>query len=190
VNAYSRAVGVDPQFAEAYFNRASALERNRERKGAIADFQKVLALASAAPELKEAARARLAQLGATAARPTPAQRRLRVVLHYADAEDLKTLEPVVRALRKTGATVDAPEPKFDRGAGQVRFFYAQDEKAAAEVRALVQSELARSGTPLRLGLPFRDAAQFPGVQPGTVEVWLPPLSAPVGVAPIEQMSKY
>lgn len=189
INAYSRAIELDAQFAEAYFNRGAAFERGRERKRAIADFVRVLALPSAGPELKEAARARLDQLGATAARPAPAQRRVRVVLHYADPRDASAIEPLVRALRTADFVLDAPEQRDDQTGGQVRFFFPQDENAAGEVRTTVQSQLARAGTPLRLALQFRDAKEFPGVRPGTIEVWLPSLSAPVGVSSREQAVK-
>jgi tetratricopeptide (TPR) repeat protein len=186
ISAYSRAITVDPKFAEAYFNRGAAFERSGERKQAIDDFQRVIALPSATPQMKQAGQARLAQFGVTVTAATPAQRRLRVTLHHTDPDDARTADALARSLRKSGYAVDQPERRFGEPGGQVLFFFPQDEKAAAEVRSLVQSQIARAGTAVRLEVLYRDAKLFQDMQPGTVEVWLPPLSAPVGVAPIEQ----
>jgi len=198
VNAYDRAIRIDEQFAEAYFNRGVARERIGERPAAIADFERVTGLPSADPQMKQAAIARLTQLGATARPEAAPERRTRVAIQFSDADDETGVAELARSLLRAGFAVDRPQVADGPTQGFVRFYYPQDEKVAAEVRDRIQSQLAARGTVLRLGLRLTDAKQLAAEQPssrpeiprpGTVEVWLPSLSTPLRDIPIQQQRK-
>jgi tetratricopeptide (TPR) repeat protein/cellulose biosynthesis protein BcsQ len=191
-HAYDEAIKVDAQFAQAYFNRGALLERiPQRRQEAIADFRRVLALPSADQQMKQAAGARLRQLGATAPQASQTARAVRVALHYADPADERAAGSLGASLRRKGYAVDQPEQRYGGAAGQVRFFFPQDEAAAVAIRDQLQTEIAKTGNPVRLGVIYRDAKQFENVQPGTVEVWLPSLSAPLGeAAPPQAVKRY
>jgi hypothetical protein len=64
-----------------------------------------------------------------------------------------------------------------RTSGDVRYFFPQDEKAAAEVRDRVELAFAQEGYKLRLHLLPLDAMRFKKDRPGDIEVWIPPLGA-------------
>jgi hypothetical protein len=59
----------------------------------------------------------------------------------------------------------------------VRYFFPQDEKAAAEVRDRVELAFAKEGYKLRLELLPLDAKRFAKEGAGDIEVWIPPLGA-------------
>lgn len=103
----------------------------------------------------------------------------RVALHYADASDQPVVEQVNAALTEalTGLTVDRPERAAARTAGDVRYFYPADEKLAQRVKRATETALGKQNISVSLTLLSRSAKAFPTAQAGTIEVWLPSLTA-------------
>ena len=64
-----------------------------------------------------------------------------------------------------------------RTSGNVRYFFPQDERAAAQVRDRVERALSQGGYTLRLSLLPLDATRSKKEKPGDLEVWIPPLRA-------------
>lgn len=88
-----------------------------------------------------------------------------------------------RAMQWTGRSRPTAEPPARC------VFFPQDEAAAVAIRDQLQTDIAKTGNPVRLGVIYRDAKQFKNVRPGTVEVWLPSLSAPLGEAALPKAAK-
>jgi tetratricopeptide (TPR) repeat protein len=192
VSAYTRALQADPTATGALFNRAVVKERQGDRAGAVADFQAVVASPSSDRTFSQAAAARLQKLAPMLPTPTKVQNappRLVVHLKYVAPGDRQVVSDLLAALKDISrketssrrARFEFPsQPELAEGlaTSEVRYFFPKDEEAALEVRSLVEAELARRGTPLRLVPRLVSYGEKAGVGPGTLEVWLPSLSDP------------
>jgi tetratricopeptide (TPR) repeat protein len=186
--AYDRAIELDATLAQAFFNRASLRQRQHDRAGAVEDFRTVLALRTATSSLKTSAATRLRELNAAPAPGADTSGPVRVTVHYVAERDSEAVARLSRQLEsqlqalggRRFVIAGAAERLGVRVRGDVRYFYPQDEEAAYTVRDHVQRILAKQGTPVELALRTLDARSFPRAAPGEVEVWIPPLGAPVG----------
>jgi hypothetical protein len=111
----------------------------------------------------------------------------RIVLHYSDPDDQRTILDLNAWLSETLKPLQVMRPEFVRvrSTGDVRYFFPDDEKLAVRVKDATEFALAQSGYKIPLKLLRRDAANYPNAQQGTVEVWLPAL----GRSPYAQRSK-
>jgi hypothetical protein len=119
----------------------------------------------------------------TGPRQTSAQPRIveRVFLHYNDGADAGLVEKLQMALASDlgKGRVMAPQLVSAPSNGDVRYFFREDEKLARRVKDSVEEALAGLGYKIGLSILFRDSRDYTDAKPGTVEVWLPPLSRPL-----------
>jgi Flp pilus assembly protein TadD len=172
---YAKAIALRKDYVEAYLKRGALLQRMGRRDAAIADYRMVAAMTTG--DTRTLAESRLAQLGYKA---TPADARMtRVFVQYVERPDAQLVTRVEKALAQIPGVVvqGSEEISGRRTSGDVRYFFPQDEKAAAEVRDRVELAFAQEGYKLRLHLLPLDAKRFRKEQPGDVEVWIPPLGA-------------
>lgn len=186
IAAYTKTIALDDDFVEAYFNRAEALLQLGKRNDAIADFKKVQALPSAEPQMKKASLTRLEQLGAAATAAKISDNGIRVSIQYAEKSDADFASKVVGLLTQAGYRKTQTQLAPGTSIGQIRYYYAQDEQAASDVRRRVSDALAKRGKAVSLSLVRVDQKRTSSVGVGTIEVSLPPLSAPVAVAPMRR----
>jgi tetratricopeptide (TPR) repeat protein len=177
---YEKAIELRPDDVEAdveaYLKRGSLLQRMGRVDAAIADYRKVAALTMRL-DTRTLAERRLAQLGDKTA---PADVRVtRVFLHYVDGSDAQLVDQVAKALAQIPglAVKGSEEVPGRRTSGNVRYFFPQDERAAAQVRDRVERALSQGGYTLRLSLLLLDATRSKKEKPGDLEVWIPPLRA-------------
>jgi tetratricopeptide (TPR) repeat protein len=185
VDAYTRAIELDPELAEVYFRRgrlhqelaaANAKADTKDRRLAVADFRKVLAMASAEPRTAQAARARLEQLGERGEKPPAATT---IYVQYGARSDAALVRQMAERLKQKGFVVPTPELVSGvQGAGSLRFFFADDDDDARLVKAAAESALASEGIDLSLVIQRGSIERFPSAKPRHLEVWLPSLAAP------------
>jgi len=172
---YAKAIALRKDYVEAYLKRGALLQRMGRRDAAIADYRMVAAMTTG--DTRTLAESRLAQLGYKAA---PADARMtRVFVQYVERPDAQLVTRVEKALAQIPGVVvqGSEEIPGRRTSGDVRYFFPQDEKAAAEVRDRVELAFAQEGYKLRLQLLPLDAMRFKKDRPGDIEVWIPPLGA-------------
>ncbi len=177
IRDYTEAIRLDSTLAIAYFNRGAAYQAQDNRGLAIEDFQQVIGLATD-PQLRDAANARLDQLGVREAAAEPEVSPF-VYLHFRDEADRARVNRLVDQLRQDGFDVRGAEPRTERTAGDVRFFFPDDRRAAEAIATATERVLASEGYPVRLQRLALDSARFPDASRGQIEVWLPALRAPV-----------
>jgi tetratricopeptide (TPR) repeat protein len=176
--AYSRALELNPDFADAAFARAALYQRQERLAEAVSDFTRVTALTTASPGTQLAARSRLEQLGKVAAARS---RRTRVYLHISSEQDRAVAAGLAEALDSKAFDVQGVELMHRSSRADVRYFFQEDEGAAEDVRLSVERLIAARGYNVRFE--SRLLATEAPVKPGTLEVWLPPLSAQAQPAP-------
>lgn len=174
--AYSAALDVraDPDVS---FSRGVLRQKLGDERAAAADFRVVLASTGASPQAQEAARARLAALGAapTAAVAERRPEQTRVFLHVADPRDRRVATAVMKALAERRFAPQGVEVvKVSVTNPETRFFLREDERLARVVREVAESTIATSGYNVRLDVRFVTPRR--AVEPGTIEIWLPSLS--------------
>lgn len=188
LNAYSRAIELDGELAEAHFRRGCVAQelmlqadpkRSAEaRRAAIADFRKVVSMSSAEPRRAMAARARLEQLGARGAQR---QSRGAVYIQYASSADQRVINQLRKELEARGFDVPPPELLEERVSSAIlRYFFPDDSDEAQLIRASVESSLASEGFDLPVPVQYRSIAQYPSATPQRLELWLPALGEPRG----------
>ncbi len=181
---YGRAIEWNAGLADAYLRRG-LLQEKGSPAAARADYQAVLGLSPDAASA-QTAQERLKVLSPRL-RPDPrapaGQSTPRVVLQYSDAGDRGRVDALRYALQAELAPAQVPlgEKVSARGNGDVRYFFPDDKALAERVARATELALARQGVTVRLRPQARSAKEFPRAAPGTVEVWLPPLSV---VAPV------
>jgi tetratricopeptide (TPR) repeat protein len=174
--AYSAALDVraDPDVS---FSRGVLRQKLGEEREAAADFKIVLASTGASPQAQEAARARLAALGAAPAVAVAERQpeQTRVFLHIADPRDRRVATAIMKALaERRFAPQGAELVRVSVTNPETRFFLREDERLARIVREVAESTIATSGYNVRLDVRFVTATRT--VEPGTIEIWLPSLS--------------
>jgi cellulose biosynthesis protein BcsQ len=120
---------------------------------------------------------RRAYAGLARAREADQSTKGRIFLQYTDSADQKLVAELRASLSDTlkPLQVSRPELVNIRTNGEVRYFFSEDEKLAARVKDATEFALARIDYKVALRLAYRDAANYPKAQQGTVEVWLPAL---------------
>jgi tetratricopeptide (TPR) repeat protein len=170
--AYTRALELNPEFADAAFARGVLYQRQRRLAEAASDFTRVSALPTASPSTQLAARSRLEQLGKVV---TASSQKTRVFLHIAAEQDREVAEQLSKALDPEAFEVQGIELVRLSSRGDVRYYFREDERAAENVRVAAESLVAARGYNVRLESRFLSTKD--PVKPGTVEVWLPRLAA-------------
>jgi len=172
IDDYSAALRLDPKSIPALLARARLTEKSNPA-AAIADYRSVLAL-GAGPADQQLARGRVAALGAKAAEDG-AQR---VFVQFRDAADLERVNELRKALGTAlKPAAIAPAEQVGSSAGDVRYFFPVDEAFARKAMAETELLLAKQGIRVELNLLRREAKDFPRARPGTIEIWLPSLTA-------------
>jgi MinD-like ATPase involved in chromosome partitioning or flagellar assembly/Tfp pilus assembly protein PilF len=172
IDDYSAALRLDPKSTPALLARARLTEKSNPA-AAIADYRSVLAL-GAGPADQQLARGRIGALGGKAAE----EGAQRVFVQYRDAADLERVDELRKALGTAlkPATI-APAEQMASSAGDVRYFFPVDEAFARKAMAETELLLAKQGARVELNLLRREAKDFPRARPGTIEIWLPSLTA-------------
>ncbi len=172
VEDYSAALRLDPKSVPALLARARLTEKTSP-PSALADYRSVLALGASAAD-QQFARERIGALGAKAADDNMQ----RVFVQYRDSGDIERVNELRRALAADlrPATIAAPE-QVASSAGDVRYFFPGDEAFARKAMAETELLLAKRGVRVELNLLRRDAKDFARARPGTIEIWLPSLTA-------------
>jgi hypothetical protein len=98
---------------------------------------------------------------------------LTVYLHYRGTVDREVVDAVADVLRSFDYHVADERLVTQPTAGDVRFFFEDDRKAALHVKALAESVLATKGYGEPLELLDR-RGRIPTAWPGLIELWLPP----------------
>lgn len=187
LNSYNRALQLNPKMADALMGRATVQLELGRTNAAMNDLQQVARLESADPRQREAAAARLRELGATST-PVDTAAPTRVVIYLANASDLARLRDLTNNLPKSIQVQSIRPPSTaTRSAGLAIYHFPQDEGRAKEAAVNFESALAKRGVAVRLRPLLRDAKSKGAeeAQPGRIEIWLPPLAAP-SLAPFEQ----
>jgi tetratricopeptide (TPR) repeat protein len=180
--AYTRALELNPDFADAAFARGALYQRKLRLSNAAADFSRVTTLSSAPASTQLAARTRLEQLGKSV---VASSQRTRIYLHISSEQDRAAASSLSTALTAKGFDVQGIELMPQAAHGDVRYFFGEDERTAEDVRLSAESVIAESGYNVRLDSRFL-ATKEP-VKPGTIEVWLPPLSTQL--LPMQQYAR-
>lgn len=183
IGDYTRATEINPDFAEAHFNRGRLFEAGGARDKAIADYRAVAASKAADQNTRTTAEARLKILLAGGpGGPQPPRGgepvRYRVAIQYADRLDERLVTVFSKSLAASLRPVSLLPPQLvpEPTNGDVRYFFREDEAFAQRVKSEAELALAKLGCRVTLRMLFRGRDVMPEVRPGTVEVWLPPLS--------------
>jgi hypothetical protein len=96
-----------------------------------------------------------------------------VYLHYRGTVDRELADAIADVLRSFDYRVADERLVTQPTAGDVRFFFEDDRKAALHVKALAESVLATKGHAEPLVLLDR-RGRIPTAWPGLIELWLPP----------------
>jgi len=164
--AYSKALDIDKSDLDAYYGRALAKLRLRDEQSAADDL--AVAKRAVDPAVRKSAMLLLEKL--RSAKGGPGENRPHIFIKYNDPKDLA----IVRNIAELGEVVQlAQQPT----AGDVRYFFPQDESLADAVRAHMEHRLALWVHPQpKLTVIGLNSQDFPRVRPGDVEVWLPSLA--------------
>jgi tetratricopeptide (TPR) repeat protein/cellulose biosynthesis protein BcsQ len=180
---YTTAFGADSTRIDALFQSASLQQRLGRRSAAIESFQQFFGLAIN-PNDREAARARLKEMGADttgSARPLPSPAaQVTVYLQYADRRDSSAVAEIRRQLTHA-KSFRVPEPEVigkDLRVAELRYV-PTDERFVKDVLIITEGALAKGGYRIPLEPRALDPKRFPNARPGTLEIWLPPLSRSV-----------
>jgi tetratricopeptide (TPR) repeat protein len=168
---YTRTLRWDSTNVDALFARGVVYQQRNDRGRALADFQTVIDLGADA-RTREAALARMAQLGFTI--PNPAAVVADVHILAASEMDAKVLSEMKQEIEDAGFNLQSVEARGLRTAvGEVRSFSPLQKEAADRVADVVESYLARMG--YRVQLQRRGVYTAP-LETTRIEVWAPPLS--------------
>jgi hypothetical protein len=104
----------------------------------------------------------------------------RVFLQYSSRADAQRVKELAATLTTNLAplVVEPPEVIAGKTAGDVRYFFPEDEKLAQRVKRATEFALTKRDLGITLNVIRRDAKQFPRAARGTIEVWLPALPRP------------
>jgi tetratricopeptide (TPR) repeat protein len=184
ITEFTQAIKQTPYDPKLYLHRADAYKVSKRREQAIADYEKARDYSERGQkndEVNKTAKERLQEFkpkqAIEATTPNPANPK--IYLHYRDTKDVTTLNRIAAALRKhpnyTVADTFTQVTQFT--AGDVRYFYTEDESNAQAIKQIVENTLksARIEQPLELKL-FKNLSNR--VSQGLIEVWLPSLPAP------------
>ena len=171
---YGAALVAKPDFVAALLARAR-LVGVKNAPAARADYQKVLTLPASPADLALAK----AQIKAFADRGV-ASGPPRVVLQYRAGDAASAVDTLRKSLIEAlkPATVTLPEAVTTRSDGDVRYFFVDDEAFARKVASTTELVLANQGVRVQLKLLRLDAKDFANARSGSVELWLPSLTAP------------
>ncbi len=171
---YGAALVAKPDFVAALLARAR-LVGVKNAPAALADYQKVLSLPASPADLALAK----AQIKAFADRGV-ASGPPRVVLQYRAGDAAGAVDMLRKSLIEAlkPATVTLPEAVTTRSDGDVRYFFVDDETFARKVASTTELVLANEGVRVQLKLLRLDAKDFANARSGSVELWLPSLTAP------------
>jgi hypothetical protein len=156
------------------FSRGVLLQKLQKPREAAEDFRAVLTSSNASPQAQAAARARLTELG-QGANVQRAPENTRVFIHLVDRQDKGVGDQLLKALAHSKYAAQGVQVvKVSLTSGDTRFFYKEDERLATQVRDLAETVIADAGYNLRLAVRYVAAGK--GVEPGTIEIWIPSLS--------------
>jgi tetratricopeptide (TPR) repeat protein len=175
---YTAALKLQPTLASALLRRASLLEKTGKKTAAIEDYRQIITLNND-PAAVLTAQARLASLAPVEQRaPTTAPTTPRVFIQFSAANDRPEVESLARELKTAWPDIDVPPVQVvvPVNAGGVRYFFPGDRPLAETAQKAAAEALSRRGLVIPIALQYRDARQFPKSRPGTVEIWLPPLT--------------
>jgi hypothetical protein len=99
----------------------------------------------------------------------------RVFVHITAEADRPLVRRLANGLKSAGFEVPGIEVVSGDTNGDVRYFHPQDSAAAEQLKELVEDGLQVEETEMNLEI-FRIARLASRVRPGTLELWLPPLS--------------
>jgi len=172
---YTAALRIKPDLVPALLARAR-LTGKSNAGAARADYEAVLKLPAGNAEQRQA-RDALKAIGGEAAAATVQ----RVVLQYRDSgdDDKTQAEAFRRELAADLKPIDVttPDAVGVPSDGTVRYFFAGDKEFAAGVLAAARAVLARQGSRASLEMRYLDAKNLPRARAGSVEIWLPSLTA-------------
>jgi tetratricopeptide (TPR) repeat protein/MinD-like ATPase involved in chromosome partitioning or flagellar assembly len=177
ITEYSAALKLQPTLASALLRRASLLEKTGKQAAAIEDYQQIVALnndpaavLSAQARLQALVQADRAASGGTATR--------RVFVHYSAPGDRSEADYLRRELKAGLGDAELPPAQEVNPvtAGVARYFFPGDRPLAEAAQKQAAQALAQHSLNIPLALQFVDAKRFPKARPGTVEIWLPPLT--------------
>ncbi len=179
IEDYTKAIHLNPRFAEAYFERAVLFRQQGDRTQAIDDLNAAVRYASD-DATRKAAKTRLEELGIRAASQVV---KSEVYIHYVNRADKPLAEAVKDALQ---ASYQVPKVEFvpnGRTSGDVRYFVTDDqarlrvdERAAAAIAEVVEKTLAGTGHKVNIQTLALDQKYWSLGRAGLFEIWLPSLS--------------
>jgi tetratricopeptide (TPR) repeat protein len=174
LRAYDEALRLSPDLADVAFARGKLLEELGRSEQATKAFAVVATMASASQSTQLAARSRLQALGSAAVPAAPTV--TRVFVQITDARDRDAADALRTEL--AAQKYDTPEAELTTisAAGDVRYFFKEDERAAQEVRAIAEYIIAARGHNVRLPTRYLVGEN---ARRGTIELWLPSLSSQV-----------
>jgi tetratricopeptide (TPR) repeat protein len=176
----------NPDLAEAYLNLGSVDRKLGNTESAIGYLHKAADLATD-PAVRIAAETGLSQLephpGPGASGPEPSYSVIqpaavpRVFLHYRDPADAPVVEAVAAALGGARFSVEGKEVVVQPTLGDVRYFYPSDLQNAEAAKSSVEKVLRSNHSTLEKLRLISLVGSYKSVTPGTIEVWLPSLTA-------------
>jgi tetratricopeptide (TPR) repeat protein/cellulose biosynthesis protein BcsQ len=180
ITEYTKAINQTPYDPKIYIHRAETYLKSKKREQAIADFERARDLSEGEQkndEVNKTAKSWLQTLKpkSTIAVTPPTLANPKIYLHYRDKKDIPALNRIALALRRQpNYTVADNFTLVTQGAGDVRYFYREDESNAKTIKQIVERTLNenRIEQPLELKL-IKNLANSPSQ--GLIEVWLPSL---------------
>jgi tetratricopeptide (TPR) repeat protein len=192
LNNYNRAIILNhDDYPEAYLQRGlihkKDFEKNKtdanSKEQAISDFTQAISLTNI-PALRTESEQNLLQLAGASENPDPQPPQ--VFLHYNDPSDENVVASIVDALRSSSMRVQGMQPGDSYTTGDIRYYYPEDKKNAGKVQEIVSESLKAQNRELKLKLRFLGGTYYKNVQRGSIEVWIPPLSASLQLSDREE----
>jgi tetratricopeptide (TPR) repeat protein len=184
ITELTQAINQIPYDPKVYIRRGEAYIKSRKREQAIADYERARDLSEREQKNDEVNKTAKLWLQKLNPKPTstdtpPTMANPKIYLQYRDPKDFPMLNRIALALRKrqnfTVADNFALVTKFT--AGDVRYFYNEDEATAQTIKEIVEDTLKNNRIDQSLELKlFKNLSD--GVSQGLIEVWLPSLPSP------------
>jgi tetratricopeptide (TPR) repeat protein/cellulose biosynthesis protein BcsQ len=155
--------------ADAYFYRGLAYKKMNDRTNLISNFQRALDLIKEEKCLTQDQIDKQTSVILGELAPAP------IVVWYNDPADKPAVSNIAQQLSDQGYFIKSVKLKSGRTDGEVRYFYEEDKDKAARIGTTLDNLLSAYGA-TSLQLVYRGDRQAT-VARGTVEVWIPPLTA-------------
>ncbi len=170
---YTKAIQCRPELTDAYYNRGLAYINSKATEHAIADFQQVLSLSDDLNQRKAASDILIKLSPANEAPAAPI-----ISIRYVDQNDASKINQVRNDIEKSkGFKVQGVLLVSEDITGNVRYYHLEDGSNAIKIKnAFTDSIYSLTRVRLNLRLTYRDNTSK-NAPPGTIEVWLPSLSA-------------